>query len=175
MEVGRRSYLGSVNYPGRPTPSGRGGETIIINARIFDGKSDKLTEPMSVLVEGDKIAKIAKSIAAPKDATVVDAKGRTMTPGFIDAHVHLSLQVDYREIPALDEYYYAFVQSDEARKMLLRGFTTARDMAGNTFSLKRVIDEGRYMGPRIYPFGAALSQTGGHSDYRPTLTAIPHP
>lgn len=150
-------------------------QTLFTNARIFDGKSDKLTEPMSVLVEGNTIDKIAKAITAPDGATVIDAKGRTLTPGFIDAHVHLSLQVNYREIPALDEYYYALVQADESRKMLLRGFTTARDMAGNTFSLKRVIDEGRYIGPRIYPSGAALSQTGGHSDYRPALTAIPHP
>lgn len=50
-------------------------KTLITNARTFDGKSDKLTESMSVLVEGNKIAKIAESIAAPKDATVIDAKG----------------------------------------------------------------------------------------------------
>jgi imidazolonepropionase-like amidohydrolase len=65
--------------------------TLITNARIFDGKSDKLTEGTSVLVEGGKITKIGKSITAPGGATVIDAKGRTMTPGFIDAHVHLTL------------------------------------------------------------------------------------
>jgi imidazolonepropionase-like amidohydrolase len=56
--------------------------------------------------------------------------------------------------------------------MLLRGFTTARDMGGNTFSLKRAIDEGRMTGPRIYPSGGGISQTGGHGDYRPT-NAVP--
>jgi len=72
-------------------------KTLITNARIFDGKSDKLTENMSVLVEGNKIAKIAKSITAPSDATVIDANGRTMTPGFIAAHEHLIGQMPFHD------------------------------------------------------------------------------
>lgn len=141
-------------------------KVLITNARIFDGKSKQLTDSMSVLIEGNKISKIAKSISLPKDATVIDANGRTLAPGFIDAHVHLTLQVNYSELQALDEYYFAFTQADEAEKMLMRGFTTARDAAGNVFSLKRAIDEGRVAGPRIYPSGAAIGQTGGHGDYR---------
>ena len=58
--------------------------------------------------------------------------------------------------------------------MLMRGFSTVGDMAGNTFSLKRAIDEGRFPGPRIYPSGAGISQTGGHADYRPP-NAVPRP
>jgi adenine deaminase len=65
---------------------------LITNANIFDGKSDKLATGMSVLVEGNKIAKIAKSITAPAGATVIDAVGRTMTPGFIDMHAHIMFQ-----------------------------------------------------------------------------------
>ncbi|CAL8977700.1 Imidazolonepropionase [Propionicimonas sp. T2.31MG-18] len=150
-------------------------ETLLItNACIFDGNSDTLTAPMSVLVEGDKITKIATTIRAPKGAMVIDATGRTLTPGFIDAHVHISMQVDFREVSAIDEYYFAFVQQDEALKMLMRGFTTARDTGGNTFSLKRAIDEGRFPGPRLYPSGAVICQTGGHVDYR-TPNAIPRP
>jgi len=72
-------------------------KTLITNAKIFDGKSDKLTEPMSVLVEGNKINKIAKTITAPAGATVIDAKGRTMTPGFIAAHEHLIGQMPFHD------------------------------------------------------------------------------
>lgn len=64
---------------------------LITNANIFDGKSDQLAAGMSVLVEGNKIATIAKSIKASSGATVIDAKGRTMTPGFIDSHSHIML------------------------------------------------------------------------------------
>lgn len=114
-------------------------KTLMTNARIF------------VLVEGNKIATIAESITPPVGATAIDAKGRTMTPGFIDAHVHISMQVDDREVSTIDEYYFAFVQGDKARKMLMRGFTTARDVGGNTFSLKRTIDEGRFPGHGSIP------------------------
>ncbi len=148
--------------------------TLIQNARIFDGTNERLAEGMSVLVEGNKISKIAKSIPAPSGAAVIDAKGRTLSPGFIDAHVHLMLQVNYGELVTLDESYFALGGADQAQKMLLRGFTTARDAGGNTYALKRMIDEGRFAGPRIFPSGAGLSQTGGHGDYRP-LNAIPRP
>jgi len=147
---------------------------LFTNANVFDGKSDKLATGMSVLVEGNKIAKVAKSIPAPAGALVVDGKGKTLMPGFIDAHVHMMLQVNYGELVNLDESYFALAGADQANRMLLRGFTTARDTGGNTFSLKRAIDEGRMVGPRIYPSGAGLSQTGGHGDYRP-LNAVPRP
>jgi len=68
----------------KPKPS-----VLITSANIFDGQNEKLATGMSVLVEGNKITKIAKSIDAPSGATVIDANGRTMTPGLIDCHVHL--------------------------------------------------------------------------------------
>ncbi len=145
---------------------------LITNANIFDGKSDKLATGVSVLVEGNKIAKIAKSIPAPAGATVIDAAGRTMPPGFIDAHVHLTLQFNIAKFTSSDESQFALAGARQAREMLLRGFTTARDMGGNTFSLKRAIDEGWMTGPRIYPSGAGISQTGGHGDYRPLNAAL---
>jgi imidazolonepropionase-like amidohydrolase len=61
---------------------------IITNANMLDGKNEKLANGMSVLIEGNGIAKIAKSIPAPADATVIDAKGRTLMPGMIDNHWH---------------------------------------------------------------------------------------
>ena len=141
-------------------------KTLITNARIFDGKSDKLTEPMSVLVEGNKINKIAKTITAPAGATVIDAKGRTMTPGFIAAHEHLIGQMPFHDAMIEDTRYLGYVAAWTAGIYLKNGFTTVRDVAGNTFSLKRAIDRGYIEGPRIYPSGAIITQTGGHAEHR---------
>lgn len=141
-------------------------KTLIANARIFDGKSDKLTESMSVLVEGNKIAKIAKSIEAPSDATVIDAEGRTMTPGFIATHEHIVGQMPFGDIFTTDTRYAAYVATETVRTYLMNGYTSVRDVAGNTFSLKMAIDRGYVVGPRIYPSGPMISQTAGHSDHR---------
>src|SRR4030095_13804905 len=65
--------------------------TLFKNVKVFDGKSDKLTASTSVLVVGNKIEKIGSDIAAPEDATVIDAEGRTLMPGLIDAHWHAML------------------------------------------------------------------------------------
>src|SRR5262249_45538488 len=65
--------------------------TLFKNVNVFDGKSDKLTASTSVLVVGSKIEKIGGDIAAPEKATVIDAGGRTLMPGLIDAHWHAML------------------------------------------------------------------------------------
>ncbi|WP_428672875.1 amidohydrolase family protein [Roseibium sp.] len=141
--------------------------TLVTNTRIFDGTSSSLSGPMSVLVEGNKIAKIGKSITAPSGATVIDAEGRTLMPGLADTHVHLA----FVTLPAaqvmtgLPSYNHIYSTVD-ARDMLMRGFTTVRDMGGNTFGLKQAIDEGLVPGPRIYPSGPMISQTAGHGDFR---------
>jgi len=141
-------------------------KTLITNARIFDGKSDQLTESMSVLVEGNKIAKIAQSIPVPSGATVIDANGRTMTPGFIAAHEHLIGQMPFHDAMFEDTRYMGYVAAWTSGIFLKNGFTTVRDVAGNTFSLKRAIDRGYIDGPRIYPSGAIITQTGGHAEHR---------
>jgi imidazolonepropionase-like amidohydrolase len=122
---------------------------------------------MHLLVIGNKIAKISKEpIAAPEGATVLDADGRVLMPGMIDAHVHLMIPLTIDELKKSDDSYIALRAADEAKKMLYRGFTTVRDTAGATFGLKRAIDEGLVEGPRIFPCGAAISQTAGHGDFR---------
>lgn len=136
------------------------------NANIFDGKSEKLAQGMSVLVDGNIIVKISKSIDSPTDAMVIDAKGRTMTPGFIDAHAHIMFQMSVVEAEHSDELYFGYVATQTANTYLTHGFTTIRDASGNTFSLKKSIDRGIVAGPRIYPSGPMISQTSGHSDHR---------
>jgi len=140
--------------------------TVIKNARVFDGKADKLSEGQSVIVSGNRIEKIGKNLTAPDGATVIDAGGRVLTPGFIDAHVHLSLVLPPAKVLATDPGYVYAETVKGAERMLMRGFTTCRDMGGPVFGIKQAIDEGIILGPRIYPSGAPISQTSGHGDFR---------
>lgn len=147
---------------------------LITNANIFDGKSDKLATGMSVLVEGNKIAKIAKSITAPAGATVIDAKGKTLMPGLIDAHAHpMFAGISQQAGLTSPDGYLNLVAAKTAEQFLMQGFTSLREASGNSFSLKRAIDQGLYTGPRIYPTGPMISQTSGHADYRPA-TSVPY-
>ncbi|MBN1919359.1 MAG: amidohydrolase family protein [Verrucomicrobia bacterium] len=154
----------------KPAPT----STLITGAKIFDG-SDKLVADMSLLVEGNKITRIAKSIEAPAGATVIDAKGRTMTPGLIDCHVHLAWVISspYAMFDTPADYQAALALV-EAKAMLMRGYTSIRDTAGQVFGTKRAIDEGLFPGPRIWGCGAAISMTSGHGDFR-TLNTEPRP
>jgi imidazolonepropionase-like amidohydrolase len=137
------------------------------NARVFDGQHERLADGMQVLVVGNKIATVSKEpIPAPDGAIVLEAGGRVLMPGMIDAHTHATFCLTAEELHKADDFYIAVKAADEAKKMLYRGFTTIRDTAGPSFGLKRAIDEGVVEGPRIYPSGAALSQTAGHGDFR---------
>jgi imidazolonepropionase-like amidohydrolase len=144
--------------------------TLFSNVRIFDGKSDTLSAPSHVLVRGNKIEKIsAEPLPTDRrgDTVLIDGSGKTLMPGLIDAHVHTMME----SIPMMagltsDIGYVHLVAARAAEKQLLRGFTTVRDLGGASFSLKRAIDQGLHHGPRIFPSGATISQTGGHGDFR---------
>lgn len=145
-----------------------GAQTLFVNAAVFDGKSSELAQGMNVLVQGNQITKISRSpIAAPEGATVINADGKTLMPGLIDMHTHVLLS----EIPQLaamtsDIGFINLMGAKGAEATLMRGFTSVRDLGGPAFSLKKAIDMGAFKGPRIYPAGAFLSQTGGHGDFR---------
>lgn len=141
--------------------------TLFKNVKVFDGKSDKLTATTSVLVVGNKIERIGGDIAPSEKATVIDAGGRTLMPGLIDAHWHAMLvRPGPAEAVTWDVGYANLVAGAEATDTLLRGFTTVRDVGGPAFGLKRAIDEGVVAGPRIYPSGAVITVTSGHGDFR---------
>ena len=143
-------------------------QTLFVNVRVFDGQADKLSEPTNVLIEGNKIAKVSRTaISAPASATVIDAKGKTLMPGLIDAHTHIM----FSTLPQLavltgDVGFLNVAAVKAAEEMLMRGFTSVRDLGGPVFGLKRGIDLGLARGPRIWPAGAFISQTGGHGDFR---------
>jgi imidazolonepropionase-like amidohydrolase len=143
---------------------------LITNVNVFDGTNETLAMGMSVLVEGNTIAKIATSIPATDDMTVIDGGGRTLAPGFIDAHTHLQWNLGVAEHFYAPLDYQAALSLAEAENTLMRGFTTVRDVGGSVFGVKRAIDEGHFPGPRIYSAGAALSMTTGHGDFRTPST-----
>jgi imidazolonepropionase-like amidohydrolase len=144
--------------------------TLFRNVRVFDGQSAALSEPTSVLVSGSTIAAIGPDLQAPgADAYVVDGGGRTLMPGLIDNHVHITMSAWTQAEALADGVTPAMLEqraAKEAEAMLLRGFTAVRDLGGPVFSLKAGIDAGKYVGPRVWPSGAMISQTSGHGDAR---------
>jgi len=162
--------------PSAPALAAGESAVLITNARVFDGVNETLADGMSVLVEGNRITKIAKTISAPAGATVIDAKGKVLMPGLIDAHWHVMFsEPTFPELLNSDNSWLTLLGARGAHDTLLRGFTTVRDVGGNPFSVKRAIDSGMIEGPRIYPSGANISQTSGHSDGRhPAAPEVPH-
>lgn len=144
------------------------GKILIRNARIFDGRSDSVYAG-DVLISGNKIERVNRgTLPLPETSGVeiIDAGGRLLTPGFIDAHVHMNAVILPQDVPDADPKYLAALEFKGAEAALMRGFTTQRDAGGNVWGLKRAIDEGLVPGPRMYTAGATLSQTGGHDDSR---------
>ena len=144
--------------------------TLFENVRIFDGMNATLSPPSNVLVRGNKIEKISTSPIPTNrraDTVLIDGGGRTLMPGLIDMHWHAML---VRPTPAAamadDIGFTTLVAGAEATDTLMRGFTTVRDLGGPAFGLKRAIDEGVVVGPRIYPSGAIITVTSGHGDFR---------
>ena len=142
--------------------------TLFTNVRLFDGLALKTRDGMSVLVVDGMIADVVQgALSAPDGATVIDGGGRTLMPGLIDAHWHTmmaSLPISTMMTAELADIHFA--SAKQAERTLMRGFTTVRDAGGPAFALKRAIDSGAVIGPRIYPSGAMISQTSGHGDFR---------
>lgn len=137
------------------------------NVRVFDGVSATLSAPSSVLVRGNVIETVSASNIAAEGARVIDGGGRTLMPGLIDAHWHsMFVGLPLMALKTADVGYVNLIAGVEARKTLMRGFTTVRDLGGAVFGLKSAIDRGVIPGPRIYPSGAMISVTGGHGDFR---------
>jgi imidazolonepropionase-like amidohydrolase len=123
---------------------------MIENVRIFNGTSDRLSASSNVLVVGNIIKAISNApIAAPPGTSVtrIQGGGRTLMPGLIDNHVHIfmsaSSQPEMMDPKATFDTLEAKA-ANEARLMLLRGFTSARDVGGPVFGIKMSIDQGKW-------------------------------
>lgn len=137
----------------------------ITNGLIFNGESESLTQDC-IRVAGGQIVELGGR-PQPGDR-VIDARGRTVVPGLIDAHVHaygVSLSLLDAETSPLS--YLALAGARRLAETLGRGFTTVRDCGGGDAGLARAITEGLIESPRYLFCGPALSQTGGHGDPRP--------
>ena len=137
------------------------------NASIVDGLDDQPREGMSVLVENGLIAEVSDRPIMSTNARVVDLAGRTLMPGLVDCHVHVvATTANLGANALLPDALVAARAAGIMRGMLMRGFTTVRDVGGADLGLKLAVEEGHFEGPRLVICGKALSQTGGHTDHR---------
>jgi len=156
-----------------PSASAAKPRTLFTNVNVFDGVNETLIPNANVLVDGNLIKQVTTDPVAAEGASVIDGGGRTMIPGLIDAHWHVLFNsISQAELLRSDFAYMVVMGTKSAEASLMRGFTTVRDVGGNPFAIKKAIDAGVYPGPRIYPSGPMISQTGGHSDFNP-YTSVP--
>ena len=138
------------------------------NARIFDGVNAECPTGMHMRVADGLIQEVSATPLAAPGARVIDAGGRTLMPGLIDAHPHAYCSdVSMQKIEAIGEPY----RTAHAIRMLGHaldcGFTTVRDIGGGDYSLAKAIADRLVRAPRFFYAGKVLSMTGGHGDFRP--------
>lgn len=137
---------------------------LIRNVSVWDGLADGPVAA-EVLIEGDRIKQVGTGLSA-SGATVVDGQGGVVTPGLIDMHQHLTLNGGTSAGTYDWDAYVVGANASRAAEYLLKsGFTTIRDIAGNSLGIKRAINAGLLPGPKIYSSGPAIGPTGGHSDW----------
>lgn len=141
--------------------------TLFRHGWIFDGTGEDLLEDVEVLVEGSRIVEVSDVPIRSGTAEVVDLRGRTLMPGLIDAHFHaIAASPDLGAVEHMPPSLIAQHARANLEATLQRGFTTVRDAAGADYGLSRAIEAGLIDGPRLFYSGHALSQTGGHGDFR---------
>jgi imidazolonepropionase-like amidohydrolase len=142
--------------------------TVLTNFQLFDGKSSALRGGQSLFIEGGRIKAVAGAgQGAPEGAQTLDCGGRVLMPGLIDAHVHVMFaSLNPAQLMTADVGFIFLAASAQAERTLMRGYTTVRDLGGPSFPLKKAIDAGLAVGPRIYPCGSVITTTGGHGDMR---------
>ncbi|MFW2406106.1 MAG: amidohydrolase family protein [Gammaproteobacteria bacterium] len=148
-------------------------QILIRNVSVWDGTSDRTSPGQDVLIEDNLIHSIGTNLPANADALTVDGGGRVLMPGIIDAHAHIASPIPAADAPKQDPAYVAALSLKIARMLLMRGWTTMRDVGGPSQGIARAIDEGHADGPRIYPSAMYISQTSGHGDFRERTD--PHP
>ena len=141
--------------------------TVLRNARVLDGRETGAIDDQDIVIVGNRIQDVTGERVSKDGATVIDVAGKTVMPGLIDCHVHVIASL--ANLTANAELPNTLVSLRSAKimhDMLMRGFTTVRDLGGADIGLKMAIEEGTIVGPRLIICGKALSQTGGHTDYR---------
>jgi len=159
--------------------------TLIYCGNLIDGVGNTTLGNSTIIVEGKTISDIQKGfVAAGKDDKTIDLKNKTVMPGLMDMHVHLTEETNpnrYLQSFTLNDADNAFLSVGYAEKTLMAGFTTVRDLGGDgvNIALRNAINRGLIRGPRIFTAGKAIGTTGGHADptngYRRDLMGDPGP
>jgi imidazolonepropionase-like amidohydrolase len=160
-------------------------KTYIWCGSLIDGVSNEPKKNMTIVVEKNKIFAIQNGFTTPGSGDkTIDLKNKTVTPGWIDMHVHLEWETNpdrYLQNFTQNPADYAFMSVKFSEVTLMTGFTTVRDLGGTgvNISLRNAINKGLVKGPRVYTAGKSIATTGGHADptngYRKDLMGNPGP
>jgi imidazolonepropionase-like amidohydrolase len=154
-------------------------DTVVVHAgRLISDASRPASGPSTITITDGKIVSVTEGLQPPpQGARLVDLSTKTVLPGLVDAHVHLSGDPggDYRDEAVDTDEWLTLVGVKNARITVLAGFTTVRDVGSAPqvgFALRRATSEGIIPGPRILSSGPAISIVGGHGDvsgFRPEV------
>ena len=137
------------------------------NAALFDADAPELCGGVEVLVEDDRIKEVSDTPINTSADAVIDLAGKALLPGLIDCHVHVnSVVVGFASLESMPQSLVTAKSQGILRGMIMRGFTTVRDAGGCDWGTRAAIEQGDFLGPRLFIAGKALSQTGGHGDQR---------
>lgn len=146
-------------------------DTILLCGHLFDADKGSFRERVSVHIEGERITKVVNDYSAdyPSNTEVIDLKDKWVLPGLIDMHVHIESELgnnSYINRFTLNPADVAYDAALFAKRTLMAGFTTVRDLGGTgvNLALRNAINRGKTVGPRIFTAGKAIAITGGHAD-----------
>ncbi len=148
--------------------------TLLRNCTILDPRAGTLASGSSILVSDGLVSSVSDQPIAATGATAIDLGGRVVLPGLIDCHVHVNAVRVSSGLAAnrvLPASFIAAAASQVMRAMLMRGFTTIRDAGGADRGLREAVAQDLFTGPRLFIAGRAISQTGGHGDFRERIDA----
>ncbi|GGE98877.1 amidohydrolase family protein [Stappia taiwanensis] len=176
MTLGKNLFAAALIFSTTTALAQEVSQTLINNVQVFDGENADLIENASVLIEGNLIKSVSSDPISAEGATVIDGGGRTIIPGLIDVHWHTSYCCAAQSTVVTGDILEVAIRGAlGSESTLMRGFTTVRDVGGNPFATKKMIDKGELIGPRILPSGPPIGQTGGHFDYRPYQSVPTNP
>jgi imidazolonepropionase-like amidohydrolase len=137
--------------------------------RLIDTKTGAVTNNTFILIEGDKISAVGPDVTVPAEVEVIDLKDKTVLPGLIDCHTHMTFQPGnyYEDIFRKSPIDVAVIAHVYARRTLEAGFTTVRDVGAGEFidvALRNAINRGDVVGPRMQVATLTVGATGGHGD-----------
>jgi imidazolonepropionase-like amidohydrolase len=139
---------------------------LLKNASVVVEGHNELQLSLNVFIRDDRIVAVTADPIEPGDATVIDVAGKTVMPGLIDAHAHITgLSLSPKNL-AYPSAHLVKAAETYLRNSLLAGFTTIREAGGADYTISHLLKTGAIIGPRMFYSGKALTQTGGGADFR---------